>query len=112
SSAALQNFLLLAHEAGLGACWMTGPLWVEQPILSYLGYPDWGLVGITPACGYVTPGSALFIGAVAGLLCFAACTWIKMRLRYDDSLDVFGVHGVAGMWGTVATGLFFAPDAH
>ena len=48
SSAALQNFLLLAHEAGLGACWMTGPLWVEQAILSYLGYPDWGLVGITP----------------------------------------------------------------
>ena len=43
-----QNFLLLAHEAGLGACWMTGPLWVEQAILSYLGYPDWGLVGITP----------------------------------------------------------------
>lgn len=71
-----------------------------------------GLVGITPACGFVTPGSALFIGAVAGLLCFAACTWMKMRLRYDDSLDVFGVHGVAGMWGTIATGLFFAPDAH
>ena len=71
-----------------------------------------GLVGITPACGFVTPGGALLIGAVAGLLCFAACTWLKMRLRYDDSLDVFGVHGVAGMWGTIATGLFFAPDAN
>jgi len=71
-----------------------------------------GLVAITPACGFVNPMGALAIGAVAGLLCFAACAWLKMRLRYDDSLDVFGVHGVAGLWGTLATGLFFQPDAH
>ena len=71
-----------------------------------------GLVGITPACGFVTPMAALAIGAVAGLLCFSACTWMKIRLRYDDSLDVFGVHGVAGMWGTLATGLFFCVDAN
>jgi len=51
SSAAMQNFLLLAHEAGLGACWMTGPLWVEEAILEYLGCPGWGLVGLTPV-GY------------------------------------------------------------
>jgi nitroreductase len=48
SCAALQNFLLLAHEAGLGTCWMTGPLWVEQAVLDYLGCPGWGLVGLTP----------------------------------------------------------------
>lgn len=48
SCAAMQNFLLLAHEAGLGACWMTGPLWVEQAVVEYLGYPEWGLVGLTP----------------------------------------------------------------
>ena len=71
-----------------------------------------GLVAITPACGLVAPLAALIIGAVAGLLCFAACTWLKMRLKYDDSLDVFGVHGIAGMWGTLATGLFFQVDAH
>lgn len=71
-----------------------------------------GLVAITPACGFVTPLSALLIGAVAGLLCYAACSWVKMRFRYDDSLDVFGVHGVAGMWGTIATGLCFARDAN
>lgn len=46
--AAMQNFLLLAHEAGLGACWMTGPLWVEEDIIAYLNCPGWGLVGITP----------------------------------------------------------------
>ena len=48
SSAAMQNFLLLAHEAGLGACWMTGPLWVEDAVLEYLGCPERGLIGITP----------------------------------------------------------------
>ena len=46
--AAMQNFLLLAHEAGLGACWMTGPLWVENAVLEYLGCPEYGLVGLTP----------------------------------------------------------------
>ena len=44
----MQNFLLLAHEAGLGACWMTGPLWVEDAVLEYLGCPERGLIGITP----------------------------------------------------------------
>ena len=46
--AAMQNFLLLAHEAGLGACWMTGPLWVEDAVVEYLGCPGWGLIGLTP----------------------------------------------------------------
>lgn len=71
-----------------------------------------GLVAITPACGFVSPLGALAIGAVAGALCFAACAWMKMRLGYDDSLDVFGVHGVAGMMGTLATGLFLVPSLH
>ncbi|MDR3559947.1 MAG: nitroreductase family protein [Negativicutes bacterium] len=51
STAALYNFLLLAHEAGLGACWMTGPLWVEDELLEFLAHPDWRLVGLTPV-GY------------------------------------------------------------
>jgi len=71
-----------------------------------------GLVAITPACGWVAPSAALIIGAIAGILCFVACAWLKMKLRYDDALDVFGVHGVAGIWGTIATGLFFAKDAN
>ena len=64
-----------------------------------------GLVAITPACGYVGPIAAIAIGAAAGGLCFAACH-LKTRLGYDDSLDVVGVHGVGGIWGAVATGLF------
>src|SRR5919109_830980 len=64
-----------------------------------------GLVGITPASGFVGPLAAIIIGAVAGFLCYNACN-LKTRLGYDDSLDVVGVHGVGGTWGAIATGLF------
>ena len=64
-----------------------------------------GLVAITPAAGFVSPLSALFIGLVAGILCYAAVN-MKTRLGYDDSLDVVGVHGIGGTWGCLATGLF------
>jgi Amt family ammonium transporter len=65
-----------------------------------------GLVAITPASGFVTPLSALLIGAVAGVLCYGACN-LKPRLGwYDDALDVVGVHGVGGTWGAIATGLW------
>ena len=64
-----------------------------------------GLVAITPASGYVTPGGALIIGLVAGGLCFSA-TLLRARSRVDDALDVFAVHGVGGMFGALATGVF------
>jgi Amt family ammonium transporter len=64
-----------------------------------------GLVAITPACGFVGVGAALAIGAGAGLLCQLAVT-AKNRMGYDDSLDAFGIHGVGGSWGALATGLF------
>jgi Amt family ammonium transporter len=64
-----------------------------------------GLVAITPASGFVGPISAVIIGAVAGVVCYAACNF-KSRLGYDDSLDVVGVHAVGGTWGALATGLF------
>jgi Amt family ammonium transporter len=69
-----------------------------------------GLVAITPGAGFVGPMSALLIGAVAGLICFYAVV-IKVRLGYDDSLDVVGVHGVGGTWGALATGLFASVGA-
>jgi Amt family ammonium transporter len=65
-----------------------------------------GLVGITPASGFVTPMAALAVGFVAGLVCFLAVTELKKRLGYDDSLDVFGVHGVGGTAGALLTGVF------
>lgn len=64
-----------------------------------------GLVAITPAAGHVSPGAALLIGAVASIVCYAA-VYAKSRLGYDDTLDVFGVHGMGGLWGALATGLF------
>jgi ammonium transporter, Amt family len=65
-----------------------------------------GLVAITPACGFVSPLSAILIGLLAGIVCYFAVTVIKHKLGYDDSLDAFGVHGVGGITGALATGLF------
>jgi Amt family ammonium transporter len=64
-----------------------------------------GLVGITPAAGFVTPSSAILIGLGAGVICYFAIQ-LRERLRVDDALDVWAVHGVGGMWGALATGLF------
>jgi ammonium transporter, Amt family len=64
-----------------------------------------GLVAITPASGFVTPGAALIIGLCAGALCYSA-TLLKERLKVDDALDVFAVHGVGGIFGALATGVF------
>lgn len=64
-----------------------------------------GLATITPAAGFVSPTAAVAIGFIAGILCYAAVT-LKTKLKYDDSLDVIGVHGVGSTWGMIATGLF------
>jgi Amt family ammonium transporter len=63
-----------------------------------------GLVAITPASGFVTPGGAILVGLVAGGLCYSA-TLLRERLRIDDALDVFAVHGVGGVFGAVVTGV-------
>jgi Amt family ammonium transporter len=65
-----------------------------------------GLVAITPASGFVTPLGAMAIGMGAGAICWIFVTIIKARLGYDDSLDAFGVHGIGGVWGALATGLW------
>ena len=65
-----------------------------------------GLVAITPAAGFVTPMGAIGIALGSGLICWVSVTFIKTRLGYDDSLDAFGVHGVGGIWGALATGVW------
>jgi Amt family ammonium transporter len=65
-----------------------------------------GLVAITPASGFVDPTGALVIGAVAGIGCYWGATGLKHMMRYDDSLDAFGVHGVGGIIGALLTGVF------
>ncbi len=65
-----------------------------------------GLASITPASGFVGPVEAMFIGAVAGVLCQVACGWVKKGLKIDDTLDVFAVHGLGGMFGTIMIAVF------
>jgi Amt family ammonium transporter len=65
-----------------------------------------GLVAITPACGFVNPMNAIFIGIIVACICYLAVAVLKAKLGYDDALDAFGVHGVGGIWGTIAVGLF------
>jgi Amt family ammonium transporter len=96
----------IAAAAGAMA-WMFGE-WVIRGRPSLLGLCSGlvaGLVAITPASGFVTPPSALLIGSVAGLACYWGATALKHLLRADDSLDVFGVHGVGGIVGCVMTGV-------
>lgn len=69
-----------------------------------------GLVAITPAAGFVDTSSALIIGIVAGIVAFYGVNGLKKALKYDDSLDAFGIHGVAGIWGALATGIFANPE--
>lgn len=65
-----------------------------------------GLVCITPAAGFVTPMPALLMGVIVGIVCYLACTALKSRFKYDDSLDAFGIHGVGGTLGAILTGVF------
>lgn len=92
--------------------WMAAE-WISRGKPSLLGMISGavaGLVAITPASGFVEPAPALFIGLVAGVLCFWMVAVVKAKLGYDDSLDAFGVHGIGGMLGAVLTG-FFATSA-
>lgn len=65
-----------------------------------------GLVSITPAAGFVTVPSALLIGLIGGIICFYTVNIMKKKLGYDDALDAFGCHGIGGIWGGIATGIF------
>lgn len=86
--------------------WITG----ERPsVLGACTGAVAGLACITPACGSVTPLSGLLIGAVAGASCFYMCTSVKNRFGFDDSLDVFGVHGTSGVVGLLAVGVLASP---
>jgi ammonium transporter, Amt family len=102
--------LLATHVAAAAGAlaWMIAE-WVKFGKPSMLGMATGviaGLATITPASGYVGPGGALVIGFAAGFVCFAATNYMKRKLGIDDSLDVFPVHGVGGMLGTLAAGVF------
>ena len=95
--------------ASMGALtWMALEWWVrgKPSVLGMISGAVAGLGTITPASGFVLPWQGLVIGLIAGAVCFYACTWLKLACGYDDSLDVFGVHGIGGATGTLLVGAF------
>jgi Amt family ammonium transporter len=94
--------------------WMTAE-WLQRDRPTVLGLVSGavaGLVAIAPAAGYVGPMSAVVIGVGAGGLCYMVVNYVKLIFGYDDSLDVFGMHGVGGTWGMIAAGLFMSTEVN
>ena len=92
--------------AALSWMFMEWALRAKPSVLGIISGAIGGLVAITPAAGFVSPMGALIIGIVAGIACYWGATWLKKTCGYDDSLDVFGIHGVGGIVGAVLTGVF------
>jgi Amt family ammonium transporter len=109
---AASAFMVTNTSAAIGALtWMFAE-WAFSKKPTVLGMASGivaGLVAITPAAGFVNMPASLVIGAVAGFLGYYSVAVIKQKIGYDDSLDAFGVHGVCGIWGALATGLFANP---
>ncbi len=108
NSTAALAFTATMAAAAAGSCSWMAMEWLIARKPSALGFASGivaGLGSVTPASGFITPGWAMVIGLVAGVICFYGVR-MKFSLDYDDSLDVVGVHGVGGLWGTLATGLF------
>ncbi|HEC15120.1 MAG TPA: ammonium transporter [Sedimenticola sp.] len=111
SSGALASSAFVATQIATAAA-ILGWVWIEwkqrgkPTALGAASGAIAGLVAITPAAGFVGPMSSILIGFGAGIVCYMAVSLIKPMLGYDDSLDAFGIHGVGGAWGALATGLF------
>ena len=106
---ATSAFVATHFGAAAAACGWSAAEWIRNGKPSALGAISGavaGLVGITPAAGFVTPISALWIGLIVGVCCFFMVVAVKNRFGYDDSLDAFGVHGAGGTIGAVLTGIF------
>jgi Amt family ammonium transporter len=117
NASAAQAFVTTHIAAGTAAVSWTFAEWLHARKPSMLGTASGivaGLVAITPAAGFVSPVGALIIGLLAGVVCYMAIL-LKRPLGYDDSLDVFGIHGIGGMLGALLTGVFattmFDPEA-
>jgi Amt family ammonium transporter len=110
--AALAFINTLLATAAAAVSWVVGE-WIAKGKPSMLGGASGavaGLVAITPACGFVGPMGALVIGLLAGVICLWGVNGLKRMIGADDSLDVFGVHGVGGILGALLTGVFAAPQ--
>jgi Amt family ammonium transporter len=96
----------LAASAG-AFTWMALEWWTrgKPSVLGMISGAVAGLGTVTPASGFVLPIEGVLIGIIAGGVCYWSCTWLKLKCGYDDSLDVFGVHGVGGLTGTLLAGI-------
>ena len=109
SALVFANTLLATAAATLS--WVAAE-WLTHDKPSMLGGASGavaGLVAITPACGFVGPMGSIALGLIAGGVCFWSVSFVKHKFGYDDSLDVFGVHGVGGILGALGTGIFASP---
>ena len=106
---ATSAFVATHFGAAAAAVGWSAAEWLRQGKVSALGAISGavaGLVGITPAAGFVTPMSALWIGLIVGICCYLMVVKVKNLFGYDDSLDAFGVHGAGGTIGAILTGIF------
>jgi Amt family ammonium transporter len=106
---AVNAFVVTNTAAAMAALTWTTVSWAHSGRPSAVGAAAGavaGLVAITPAAGFVEVRSAVLIGLGAGILCYAAVQLLKHTFQIDDALDVFGVHGIGGTWGALATGIF------
>jgi Amt family ammonium transporter len=106
---AVNAFVATHLAAAAGVLAWAGCEWIQRGKPSILGACSGavaGLVCITPACGTCSPISGIILGAAAGVVCYLACTVLKQKFKYDDSLDAFGVHGVGGTLGAILVGVF------
>ncbi len=104
------NAFLMTHTAGAvaGITWCILD-WIKFGKPTTLGMITGavaGLAAVTPGAGFVDVSGAMWIGVIAGIICWFAVTALKAKYQYDDSLDAFGVHGIGGLWGTLAVGLW------
>jgi Amt family ammonium transporter len=105
----MANTLLATAAAALGWMFVEWAVRGKPTMLGIASGAVAGLVAITPACGFVGPMGAIVLGILAGVICLWAVVWLKAKLGYDDSLDVFGVHCIGGIIGALGTGIFSAP---
>ncbi|MEK9684544.1 MAG: ammonium transporter [Rhodospirillaceae bacterium] len=107
-SAAMAMAVTQIATAAAGLAWMftEWALRGKPSVLGIISGAIAGLVAITPAAGFVNPTGALCIGIASGIICYWGATWLKRVCGYDDSLDVFGIHGIGGIVGALLTGVF------